>query len=147
MGFVCSKLDVNFGNSAKNWERVFRFLDNCIWIGWSTFLLLRRQCLSSAVNMLRNSPTIAHIIKRDIFQLCFNQNEEKYDMLKRFQQCLGPFNVLTVEGCSGTGLFRPPYLANHVFGSLQLWEKISYESDLFFQIFKIWCRFQKLRKN
>ena len=29
--------------------------------------------------MLRNSPTIAHIIKRDIFKLCFNQNEEKYD--------------------------------------------------------------------
>ena len=34
-----------------------------------TFSLLQREYLSSAVNVLKNSPKIFHITKRDFFQL------------------------------------------------------------------------------
>ena len=63
-----------------------------------------------------------------------------------FQQCLGPFNMLTVQRCTQTWLFR--HLHNHVFPRLIPRKYITYEADLFFfQIFKIKCTFQKYKKK
>ena len=63
----CSKFDIHFKNTEKNWQKGFCFLDNCIWFGWDKFSLLRRECLSLVVNVLTNSPQILHVTKRDFF--------------------------------------------------------------------------------
>ena len=57
--------------------------------------------------MLRNSPTIAHIIKRDIFQLCFNQNEEKYDKsaVEEISAVFGTFQRVDCRGVFWNGTF------------------------------------------
>ena len=55
----------------KEFQKVFIFLDNCIWIGWVKLSLLRREYLSSAVIVLTNSVKILHITKRDSFRLNF----------------------------------------------------------------------------
>ena len=54
---------------AKNSEKVFFFLYNCIWIGCQYLPLLRGEYLSLAVNMLTNNPKILVFTKRAIFQL------------------------------------------------------------------------------
>ena len=50
----CLKFDVNARNGTKNWEKGFRFLDNCICIGSSKFSQFQRLYLSSVVNVLTN---------------------------------------------------------------------------------------------
>ena len=103
------KSTVNFRNGAKNWENIFSFLDNCIWINYRKNSLLQKKCFPSRVNVLT--------------------------------MCLGPFNMLTVEVCSETGLSR--HLSNHVFCYIKFREYISSEGHLFSKICKIWCRFEK----
>ena len=63
------KFILDFRNSAKNWEKVFCFWDNCVWIGIVKLSLLRRGYFSSAVNVLKSSPKIWHVKNRDFFQL------------------------------------------------------------------------------
>ena len=59
-------------------EKVFCFLGNAISIGWRKLSLLRREYLSSAVNVLTNSSTISDITKiLLIFQLQFSQSDRK----------------------------------------------------------------------
>ena len=114
----CSKINLDFRNAAKTWD--FGFIDNDIWIRCSRFSPLRREYLSSAVNVLikcnkmyfryhwrRHFPTQypSEWLKNMIKGLCF-----------RFQQYLGPFSMFPVEQCFETQLFR--YLSNHVFCSL-----------------------------
>ena len=65
----CLKFNVDFKNAAKNWEKVFCFWDNCIWIGIVKLSLWRTRYFSSAANVLRSSPKILHVNKRDLFQL------------------------------------------------------------------------------
>ena len=48
----------------------------------------------------------------------------------RFEICLGPFNMLSVKGCSETGLFR--HLSNHVFRTPKFRILITYEGHFFF---------------
>ena len=49
----------------KSSEKVFCFLDKCMWIDPAKVPLLRREYLSSAVNVLTISPKILHITKRN----------------------------------------------------------------------------------
>ena len=68
------------------------------------------------------------------FQLNFSQIDQtigQKGLLCIFQQCLGPFDMLTIEGCSETGPFR--HLSNHVFRSIYFRKYISYEAHLLFQ--------------
>ena len=60
----------------KKIKKSFGFSDYCIWIGCFQFCLLWPEYLSSAVNVLRNSPGISDITKRDVFQLNFSQSDE-----------------------------------------------------------------------
>ena len=48
-----------------------------------------------------------------------------------FQWCSAPFNILTLIGCTKTGLFR--HLGNHVFRSLKLGKYLNHEPHPFFQ--------------
>ena len=112
----CSKSNLDFKNVAKNSEKDFCFWDNCIWIGIVKLSLLRTGYFSSAANVLRSSPKIWHVNKRDFFK--FNWPlQYSMNMIKmlwcRFQQCLGTFTMLFVEGSSEKTLFR--HLSDYVF--------------------------------
>ena len=61
--------NLDFERAAKNWEKVFCFWDNCIWIGIVKLSLLRTGYFSSVANVLTSSSKILHVNKRDIFQL------------------------------------------------------------------------------
>ena len=65
----CSKCNLDFKNAERNWEKVFFFWDNCIWIGIVKLSLLTTGYSSLAANMLANSCKIWHITKRDFLQL------------------------------------------------------------------------------
>ena len=53
----------------KGLQKVFPFRENCISIGCVKLSLLRSQYFWSAVNVLKNSPEILPIIKRDFFDI------------------------------------------------------------------------------
>ena len=75
--WIFSKFYLDFKNVDKNWEKLFCFWDNCIWIGCCRYCLLRREYLSWAVNVLKNGLKIFHITKSDFFQLnCLNSNQK-----------------------------------------------------------------------
>ena len=65
----CWKFNVDFRNEEKNWEKLFCFSDNSLWIGCFTLSLLRREDLSSGVDLLPNSLKILHRTKIDFLQL------------------------------------------------------------------------------
>ena len=114
----CSKLNLNYQNAKKKWERVFCFWGNCIWRCCNILSLLTREYLSSAVNGLTNSRNIFYISLRVTFSnwtpfTVINQYEKVSSL--RFQQCFGPLTMLIIEGSSEKGLFR--HLSTHVFGS------------------------------
>ena len=64
---------------------------------------------------------------------------------RRFKQCYGPFNMLTVHTCSDTGLFR--HLSNPAFAVYNFGNKSRLRLKLFFKLFKIWWRVWKYRKK
>ena len=57
-------------------RKICCFWDKCIWIGSLRFSLLRREYLSSTVNVLINSLKILHVTKRDLFQLNYLHSDE-----------------------------------------------------------------------
>ena len=63
----------------------------------------------------------------------------------RFQQCLGTFTMLLVEGSSGTGLFR--HLHDYVFRVRNFGQTKSMTVIFSFEIFKIYSRCQKGARN
>ena len=77
-----------FFENVKNWIHIFKikkkirqmlfcFWNTCIWRSCNKLSLLRRQYLSSEVNVLTNSPKILHITKRHFFQLdCLISDQE-----------------------------------------------------------------------
>ena len=65
----CLKFNVDFKNAAKNWEKVFCFWDNCIWIGIVKLSLLRTRYFLSAANVLTSIPKKQHVNKRDVFKI------------------------------------------------------------------------------
>ena len=65
----CLNFNLDIQSGGKNWEKLFYFWDNCIWIGIVKFSLLRTGYFSSAANVLTSSPKIWHVNKRDFFQL------------------------------------------------------------------------------
>ena len=121
------------------------FWDNCIWIGWVKLSLLRREFLSSAVNVLTSSPKIFNIWLREVFRIQFS-SQWSINMIKvlpkRFQECLGPFTLLLVKGSSEKVLFR--HLSNQSFRSLSWRKYISYDGH---HLFKSSYRFEECRKK
>ena len=58
-----SKFNSDLKNEAKNWEQEFCFWDKFIWIACIELSPLRRECLSSAVNVLKKSLQTFHVTK------------------------------------------------------------------------------------
>ena len=72
-----SKFNVDFKKAAKNSEKVFSFWDNSIWIGCVKLFLLRRENLSSSINMLTNSLKILHSTNIDFRQLNYAHRDQQ----------------------------------------------------------------------
>ena len=64
-----SKFNLDFENAEKNWEKVFSFWDNCMWMGCFNLSLLGRGHLSMGLIVLTNSLKLFQISKNDILQL------------------------------------------------------------------------------
>ena len=62
-----SKFKVDFENATKNREKAFCFWDNYVRIGCVKLSLLRKEYLSSAVNVLKNSYKALPLTKTDFF--------------------------------------------------------------------------------
>ena len=72
-----SRVNKNFKNRGKGSEKLFRSLDNGIWIGSGKFSVLRTEYLSPAVNVLTKCPWISPITRRDTFEVRFTHNDEE----------------------------------------------------------------------
>ena len=71
----CSEFNLDFGNGRKNSEKAFWFWDNCVRIGCVKLSLLRKEYLSSAVNVLTSSSKTLRLTKTDFFRLNYLQND------------------------------------------------------------------------
>ena len=61
------KFSADSENGEKNWEKMFFFLNKCIWIVCIHLSLLIREYLSSAVNVLRKFVKNFHVSKSDFY--------------------------------------------------------------------------------
>ena len=73
----CLKFDVDSGNGTKNQQKVYRFSDNCIWIGSCRFSQDWTGYLPSTGNVLTNTSNISPNTRGDIFQINFTENDKK----------------------------------------------------------------------
>ena len=71
------KFCVGFKNEIKFAEKVFGCLDNYVRNGCGKFSVLRRNNLSSVINVVSNSLKISDLTKRKGFQLNLSQNHER----------------------------------------------------------------------
>ena len=60
----------------KKIRKSFVFRDNCVQIGSVKLCLLRREYLSSAVNVLTNSYKALRLTKTDFFRLNYLPNDQ-----------------------------------------------------------------------
>ena len=72
----CSKFKVDFENLRKNPEKAFCFWDNYVRNGCVKLSVLRREYLSSAVNVLTNSYKSLRLTKTDFFWLNYVPNDQ-----------------------------------------------------------------------
>ena len=72
----CSKFNVDFENLRKNPEKAFYFWDNYVRNGCVKLSVLRREYLSSAVNVLTNSYKSLRLTKTDFFWLNYLPNDQ-----------------------------------------------------------------------
>ena len=143
----CSKFNLDLQNAPKNSENVFCLFNNWSLIGIVKLYLLRTGYLLLAANVLRSSPKIWHVNKRDFkFQLTWKWSMNMIKVLWcGIQQCLGTHTMLLVEGFSEMGIFR--HLSDYVFRVLNFEIPKSMRVIFFFKNFKICSTFQKSRKN
>ena len=70
------KIWLRFQKWKKQWGIPFPFSHICIWIGCVKLSLIRKEYLSSLVNVLINSPKIFCITKRDFSQLNLTHSDQ-----------------------------------------------------------------------
>ena len=113
-----SKFYVDFGNTENNSENIFRFLNNCIWIGCVKHSLLLRENTSHRLSICWQNVSRFKLLLRQNFSSSFFSywwKNTKKILRCWFKQCFGPLNMLTAHKCSDTGLFR--HLSNPAFSS------------------------------
>ena len=147
----CLKISLDFKNAAKNWQKAFSFSDNWIRIGVVKLSLWRTRYFPSAANVLTSSPKILHVnfaCQERLFPTKILW-QWSINMIKvlwcRFQQCLGTFTMLLVEGSSKAEIFRDS--SSYVFGVRNFGTTNTVRVIFFFKIFKIYSRFKKCSKK
>ena len=101
----CSIVDVDLRHGAKKWEFFFCFLDNCTWIEWGNFFLLRREYLLSAVNAITNTPRISDTLRRTFSKTTFEKGMKQYDGSVEVQ-FFRLFNMFTLARYSKLGFLE-----------------------------------------
>ena len=108
--FKTCKISNRFEKWTKNWEKVFWFCDNCIWIAIIKLFLWRTRYISSPANVLTSTPKIFHVSNGDFFQLSFlwqwSMNMNMKVLWCLFQEGFCRFTMLLAEGFSETRVFR-----------------------------------------
>ena len=102
------KFNLDFENALKNWEKVFCFRDNCIWIGIIKLSLLRRGYFSLVRNDLTSCPKISMWI-RETFSNSIDLsviNEYDKGAVMQIWTVLGHVYHLLVEGWYEMGSFK-----------------------------------------
>ena len=101
----CSIVDVDLRYGAKKWEFCFCFLDNCTWIEWGNFFLLRREYLLAAVNAITNTPRISDTLRRTFSKTTFEKGMKQYDGSAGVHFCR-LFNMFTLARYSKLGFLE-----------------------------------------
>ena len=64
---------------SKKLRKIFLFFELLFFNWLQEIFAVTKRNLSSAVNVLTNTPNISHITKTDIFQVIFPEIDEKYN--------------------------------------------------------------------
>ena len=142
------QLFLTFKTAEKNFEKIFSFRDNWIWIGCVTLSLLRREYLLLAVNVLPKSLQALYITKGDLFQLnCLHSDQQICSTC-----CRSDFNSVCVQlpRCFSKGALKKDFLNIYLitFFRVRNFRNTSAIRVIFFlRIFKIWAKFQNWKKN
>ena len=67
---------MHISKMQKKFRKTFLFGDNCVRIALVELSLLRREYLSSAVNVLTNSYKALRLTKTDFFRLSYLPNDQ-----------------------------------------------------------------------
>ena len=132
----------------KTRKMFFSFWNNCIWRCCNKLSLSRRRYLSSAVNVLTNSPKILHITRKTFSNWIALTVISKYGKGAVVQNStvFRPASHVTCPRVhTKTRLFR--HLSNHVFGGPSVQKHISYEGHIFFQNDQNWISIFKMQKK
>ena len=109
------KFNADSKNAQKNSEKMFCFLDKCMWIACFHLSLLIREYLSSAVNVLRKGVRNFHLSKSDFYNsITFTViTQDDKDTLIKIESLFRPVYHVARRGVLSNGRFRP--LSKHVF--------------------------------
>ena len=133
---------------TTNWEKVFCFWDNCIWICCVKLSQLRREYLPSWLSVLGESFEIFHLTNTDFLQVnCLHSYQEIWSMC-----CPSNFNnVWTRSPCYFP---KDPSKRNFLdidltmfFGVCNFENTSAMRVMCLLKMFKIQTRFQKFRKK
>ena len=132
--FKVFKISCIFQTCNENPENVFGFWYNCVRTSSGKISLLRREYMWSLVNLLKHSPKISDVTKRDPSVLDLSEINGKFASKHRretFQQCFGLANSFTSKGSSEAGAFG--HSTHHILRCQELQNYLRYEGHLFFQ--------------
>ena len=96
------KYNLDFQNTVTNWVKVFRFWDNCIWIGIVKLSLWEQDTCHRQPMCYKKFQDLACQSQRLFLTKLpwyWSMNMKK-PLWSRFKQCLGTFTMLLVEGFS-----------------------------------------------
>ena len=128
----------------ENWEKVFGFSDNTIWVCCGKFSLLLREYLPSDVRVLTNSLNISDLTKSKFFQLNLskiNRAVVQKWWLADFGSVWEPLTRWLRKGC-----LKKDFLNIKVaffFGDNTFQNTQAMKLMFSFKIIRIWCRLQK----
>ena len=142
------KIESKFQKWRKKLGKLFCFWDNYIWKCCNTFSLLRREYLSSAVNVLTNRPNIFHIT-RDTFRnwlACTLTNKYRKGAAVQIWRAFRSVYHVTCRRVLSNWFFLDIYLT--AFFGVPKFKNTSPMRIIFFlKIFKMESKFAKCKKK
>ena len=135
-------------SGTKNWENVFRFWDNCIWIGSCKLSQSWTGYLALSVNVVTNTPKISLNTRADIFQIKPPEDDE--ETWKKYS--LGDFaSIWDAFTCFlSKRVLKQHFLESGLtkfFTVCNFGNTLAKVMVLLFKRVKIWCRFRKWNKK
>ena len=133
---------------TKCLEYIFRILYNCIWIGSRMFSLLRREYLSSAVNVLTMSPKGENISNRDFFHVYLANCQQKVWRKLFHADLISIWFALRCSPSEGALKWGYPNIRLTIYLTVYNFiNTLAMNIIFFFKMLKIWWRFQKWKEK